>query len=223
MLLARIVGFLILGPLILVAIQLAREASVVVETVREMTDVGLGTPEWVPQGTSIGIYIAAWWRDHLADPEAAKELWGRADSLDIAHWTRSLGSEAVGRAVTLAFTLLTLFFAYRDGPTVAKQGRIVADRLFGASGERLGEEATVAVRATVNGLVLVGLAEGAVLGAAYVVAGAGPPVFFGVPTGLRATGPFARSFLFFYYLFFPFATSPTAPPTPSHVFPLPLR
>ena len=196
MLLALIVGFLILGPLILVAIQLAREASVVVQTIRELTDAGLGTPEWVPQVPFIGVYVAAWWQDHLADPEAAKELLGRAQSLDIVHWTRSLGSEAVGRAVTLAFTLLTLFFAYRDGPMVAKQSRIIADRLFGPSAERLGEEAAVAIRATVNGLVLVGLAEGAILGAAYVVASVSHPVLFGVATGLLATVPFGAPLVF---------------------------
>ncbi|HTD88584.1 MAG TPA: AI-2E family transporter, partial [Candidatus Binatia bacterium] len=108
----------------------------------------------------------------------------------------SLGSEAVGRSVTLAFTILTLFFAYRDGPMLAKQSRIVADRLFGPSAERLGEEAIVAIRATVNGLVLVGLAEGAVLGAAYVVAGVSHPVLFGFATGLLATVPFGAPLVF---------------------------
>ena len=195
-LLALFVALLIVGPLILMGVQLAREARVIVQTVRELGEVGLGTPDWVPQIPVIGIYLEAWWRDHLADPEAAKELLGQAESLDIIHWTRSLGSEAVGRSVTLAFTILTLFFAYRDGPMLAKQSRIVADRLFGPSAERLGEEAIVAIRATVNGLVLVGLAEGAVLGAAYVVAGVSHPVLFGFATGLLATVPFGAPLIF---------------------------
>src|SRR5206468_2187431 len=97
---------------------------------------------------------------------------------------------------TLAFTLLTLFFAYRDGPRIIKQSRIVADRLVGPSAERLGEEAIVAIRATVNGLVLVGLAEGAVLGAAYVVAGVSHPVLFGFATAVLATVPFGAPLVF---------------------------
>src|SRR5262245_33933031 len=159
-LLTLVVGILIIGPLIILAVQMAREAGGVIQIVRELSEAGLGTPEWVPQIPFVGIYVASWWQDHLADPDAAKELLGRAESLDILHWTRSLGSEAVSRLVTLAFTLLTLLFAYRDGPTIVEQSRIVADRLFGRSAERLGEEAIVAIRATVNGLVLVGLAEG---------------------------------------------------------------
>jgi predicted PurR-regulated permease PerM len=195
-LLALFVGLLIVCPLITLAIQMAREANVVVQTVRELREGGLGTPEWVPQIPVVGIYVATWWQDNLADPDAAKELLGRTESLDLIHWTRSLGSEAVSRLVTLAFTLLTLFFAYRDGPRIIKQSRIVADRLVGPSAERLGEEAIVAIRATVNGLVLVGLAEGAVLGAAYVVAGVSHPVLFGFATAVLATVPFGAPLVF---------------------------
>ena len=195
-LLTLVVGILIIGPLIILAVQMAREAGGVIQIVRELSEAGLGTPEWVPQIPFVGIYVASWWQDHLADPDAAKELLGRAESLDILHWTRSLGSEAVSRLVTLAFALLTLFFAYRDGPTIIEQSQIVADRLFGRSAERLGEEAIVAIRATVNGLVLVGLAEGAVLGAAYVLAGVPHPILFGIATGLLATVPFGAPLIF---------------------------
>jgi predicted PurR-regulated permease PerM len=194
--LTLLVGILIVGPLIVLAVQMAREAIVVVQTMHELRETGLGTPGWAPQVPLVGEYVAAWWQDHLADPDAAKELLGRADSMDVIHWTRSLGSEAVSRLVTLAFTLLTLFFAYRDGPTITKQSLIIADRLFGASAEHLGEEAIVAIRATVNGLVLVGLAEGAVLGFAYVLAGVNHAVLFGFATALLATVPFGAPLVF---------------------------
>jgi predicted PurR-regulated permease PerM len=60
----------------------------------------------------------------------------------------SFGRELVGHLVILVFTLLMLFFAYRDGPAIIEQIHTVADRLFGRSGEHLGKEAVVAVRAT---------------------------------------------------------------------------
>ena len=194
--LTLLVGILIVGPLIVLAIEMARETVVIVRTVHELREIGLGTPSWVLQVPFLGDYVASWWQDYLADPDAAKELLGRAESLDFMHWTRSLGSEAVNRLVILAFTLLTLFFAYRDSPTIAKQSRIIADRLFGPSGEHLGGEAIVAIRATVNGLVLVGLAEGAVLGFAYAVAGVSHPVLFGFATALLATVPFGATAVF---------------------------
>jgi predicted PurR-regulated permease PerM len=194
--LTLLAGILIVGPLIILAIAMAREALVIVRTVHELKEIGLGTPVWVPQLPFVGEYIASWWRDHLADPDAAKELLGRAESVGIIQWTRSLGSEAVSRLVILVFTLLTLFFAYRDGPTIAKQGQIIADRLFGPSGEHLGAEAIVTIRATVSGLVLVGLAEGAVLGFAYGLAGVSHAVLFGFATALLATVPFGATMVF---------------------------
>ena len=129
--LTLLAGILIVGPLIVLAIAMAREALVVVRTLQELREVGLGTPLWVPQVPFLGEYMASWWQDHLADPDAVKELLGRAESMDFIHWTRSLGSEAVNRLVILAFTLLTLLFAYRDGLAITSQSRIIADRLFG--------------------------------------------------------------------------------------------
>jgi predicted PurR-regulated permease PerM len=194
--LTLVVGVLIVGPLVILAVQMAREGVVIVQGVRELRENGLGTPEWVAQIPFVGGYVASWWTAHLADPDAAKELLGRAESMAVTQWGRSFGSELVSRLVILVFTLLTLFFAYRDGPTIINQTRIVADRLFGPAGERLGKEAVVAVRATVNGLVLVGLAEGALLGIAYAIAGVSHPVLFGFATGLLATVPFGAPLVY---------------------------
>jgi predicted PurR-regulated permease PerM len=191
------VGTLIVGPLVVIlAILIAREAVVLLQAMRELRETGLATPDWVSQFPLIGGYLASWWQDYLADPDAAKRLLGRAESFGAIQWTRSLGGEIVSRSLILAFTLLTLFFAYRDGPTIINQGRIIADRLFGPSGEHLGGEAVVAVRATVNGLVLVGLAEGALLGAAYATAGLSHPVLLGFATGLLAIVPFGAPLVF---------------------------
>ena len=52
------------------------------------------------------------------------------------------------------------------------------------------------LRATVNGLVLVGLGEGVLLGGAYAVSGLAHPALLGALTGLLAIIPFAVSFIF---------------------------
>lgn len=189
-------GVLIVGPLVVLAVQMAREGVVIVQGVRELRENGLGTPEWVAQIPFVGAYVASWWTAHLADPDAAKELLGQVELMAVTQWGRSFGSELISRLVILVFTLLTLLFAYRDGPTIIDQTRIVADRLFGPSGQHFGREAVVAVRATVNGLVLVGLAEGALLGVAYTIAGVSHPVLFGFATGLLATVPFGAPLVY---------------------------
>src|SRR5262249_55964375 len=107
-----------------------------------------------------------------------------------------LGSQLAGRIAILVFTLLGLFFLYRDGPRIVEQSRTVAVRLFGPPARRIGAEAVGAVRATVNGLVLVGLAEGVVLGFAYGAAGLQPLVLFAFATGALATAPFGGPLVF---------------------------
>ena len=52
--LTLLVGILIVGPLIVVAIEMAREAVVIVRTVQELREIGLGTPSWVMQAGSPG-------------------------------------------------------------------------------------------------------------------------------------------------------------------------
>jgi predicted PurR-regulated permease PerM len=122
-----VVGVLIVGPLVVLAVQMAREGVVIVQGVRELRENGLGTPEWVAQIPFVGGYVASWWTAHLADPDAAKELLGRAESMAVTQWGRSFGSELVSRLVILVFTLLTLFFAYRDGPTIIRAPRTMFD------------------------------------------------------------------------------------------------
>ena len=112
-LLTVLVGALIVSPLLVLAVQMAREAGVIVQGFRDLKENGLSTPEWVSPLPFVGGYVAAWWTAHLSDPEAAKELLGRIESFGLIGWGRIFGREVVGRLVILVFTLLTLFFAYR--------------------------------------------------------------------------------------------------------------
>ena len=194
-LLTLLLTLALIVPLIVLGIQITREAVVIVQWVRSLRDAGLPPPEWVPQLPWVGAYAATWWQTHLADPEGAKELLGRAESVGVVHWTR-LGSQLAGRLAIFVFTLLSLFFLYRDGPLLIEQSRTVADRLFGPAAKHIGRDAIATVRATVNGLVLVGLAEGVVLGVAYVAAGLNKAVLLGFVTGVLATVPFGAPLVF---------------------------
>jgi predicted PurR-regulated permease PerM len=110
--------------------------------------------------------------------------------------TRTLGIEVASRLTILVFTLLALFFLYRDGPSVMGEARAIAGRLFGRPGGLLGQNAVAAVRGTVNGLVLVGLVEGVLLGIAYLATGLPHAVLLGLATGVLATVPFGASLVF---------------------------
>lgn len=189
-LLTGIIGVVIIAPLFIVVFEGAREARVILQWIAQVRETGLGTPEWLVQVPIIGSTLASWWQEHLADPQAARELLGRAESLTLTQWSREVEHQVVRRLIILGFTLLTLLFLFRDGPQIRQQTENVANRLFGPPSRRLGVEAVATVRATVNGLVLVGLGEGALLGVGYAVAGLPHSLLFGLATGIFSAVPF---------------------------------
>ena len=110
--------------------------------------------------------------------------------------SKLVGRDLVHRAVIFTFTLIALFFLLRDGDILAAQSKIASDRIFGPAGERLGERILLSVRGTINGLVLVGLGEGAVMTLVYLSTGVPHAVLLGLATAIAAMIPFGAAVLF---------------------------
>jgi predicted PurR-regulated permease PerM len=191
-----LIGSILIVPLIILGIEIGREAVATVQWVRVAEREGIPPPEWVAHLPLIGTYLSDWWLDNLNEPLAAANLLGRIDRNWLIEWTRILGFQLVRRLTTLIFTLLTLFFLFRDGEMLVRQASVVVDRFFGTTGTRLGPQVLTAVRATVNGLVLVGFGEGLLLGVAYAIGGLPRPVLLGALTGILATVPFGAPLVF---------------------------
>lgn len=109
---------------------------------------------------------------------------------------RAFGAQALHRAAILGFALLTLFFLFRDGKTLAGQSLRAGNQLLGEVGERYALHTMAAVRATVNGLVFVGVVEGVLMWIAYWLAGLPHAALLGAMTGLAGMIPFAAPILF---------------------------
>jgi predicted PurR-regulated permease PerM len=114
----------------------------------------------------------------------------------MVQWTRLLGVQLLRRLSTLVFTLLTLYFVYLNRDSLERDVPRVGRRLFGPTVESLMTRATDAVRATVDGIVLVAVAEGAIMAGVYAIAGAPHPILFGAVTGVFAMIPFAAPVVF---------------------------
>src|SRR5579871_918757 len=165
-----LIGLVLIVPLIILGIELGRTAVAAAQWVREAERGGAPAPDWLAQIPLIGSYLTDWWASNLSEPGAAADALGRIDRSMLLEWTRIVGVQVTRRLTILVFTFLTLFFLFRDGETLVRQTSVVLDRLFGATGSRLVPEVMGAVRATVNGLVLVGFGEGLLLGFAYAIA-----------------------------------------------------
>lgn len=190
LLVTTLIGVVIIAPLVLLGIAIGRESHVVIGLVSEARHYGLAVPSWLEDLPFVGSTLADWWRTNLSDPAVADDLIGR----NLQHLTggaRRYGGEIVHRIALLFFTLLTLFFVFRDGSSLTERLRELSDRLIGQRGERIALHMIAAVHGTVTGLVLVGLAEGIFLGIIYFFAGLPYPASFGAVTGVAAVIPFA--------------------------------
>lgn len=195
-LLTVVLAVVLVLPLIKLGIEAADLSGAVLQWMRDVRQNGLAAPDWVSHLPYVGDRAAAWWQANLATPDAASRLVDRFQPTGIFNFTRALGVEVANRLTILVFTLLALFFLYRDGPRAIEQGHAIADRLFGPPGWQIGQYAVVAVRGTVNGLVLVGLLEGVLLGVAYMVAGLPHAALLGLATGVFAAIPFGAALIY---------------------------
>ena len=127
---------------------------------------------------------------------AITDLLGRTDTGKYARMTQEIGLIIARRLSFFMFTILTLFFLFRDGLALGKRFHTLSHRLLGQPGEYLATLAVSAVRSTADGLVLVGLGEGALLGVAYVIFGVPHPALLGAFTGLLAMIPFGAPIIF---------------------------
>jgi predicted PurR-regulated permease PerM len=191
-----LIGLGLIVPLAFAGMQVAHETGSLLRYVAELRHSGLPTPGWLMRIPGVGAPLADWWRDHLNDPQTIKALFGRVFTHIPADSARVIGIEVLHRLVIFGFTLLTLFFLFRDGDALSRQLLRLSHRMLGPSGERVAHHMISAVHGTVVGLVLVGLAEGVVIGFSYALAGLPHVVALAALTGVLAIIPFGAPVVF---------------------------
>jgi predicted PurR-regulated permease PerM len=190
------VALIFIVPVGVVGVQLAQESHAATEWIRQAQEEGIAEPDILHRIPYGGQQISAWWQDNLADPGGARALLGRTLQGRMGHLSRDIGEQVARRLTLFVFTLMTLFFLFRDGPRLAEQMRRASTHAFGPGGERVGRQIIASIHGTVNGLVLVGLGEGVLLGLVYAIAGVPHPTVFGVLTAVAAMVPFAAPVVF---------------------------
>lgn len=190
------VALVFIAPLTLVGFQMAHETHNAAEWLRDVETNGVAVPEAVHNLPFFQSTVEEWWGQNLADPANARDLVQRLTRGHAADVSRMIVMQLARRLTLFAFTLLTLFFLFRNGEGVTRQIRRAAVRLFGPGGERVGMRMVESVHGTVDGLVLVGLGVGVLLGLVYVLAGVPQPILFGMVTAVAAMIPLAAPVVF---------------------------
>ncbi|MFK3738079.1 AI-2E family transporter [Massilia sp. TN1-12] len=187
-------------PLALAVTQAAHQAPALAQFIASANTGGLAPPAWVVRIPFAGTEIQEWWIATLGQPHGLAHL---LHGSSVAHLQsasevlKRTGAGLLHRLIDVGFAILCLFFFYKDGKALQRQVNAIGAHLIGEVRWTLyALKVPVAVRATVNGLVLVGLAEGVLLGIGYRIAGVPSAVLWAAATGVLAIIPFGAPLAF---------------------------
>jgi len=183
-------ALLVILPISLAAVALAQESQAALGWLGEVQKTGLQEPGWLGSLPLVGGRADLFWRQHIGSPQAANELLGTLSAGSLFGWTRSVGGQVAHGTLLFLITLVALFALLVRGATLAEQAGQVAHRMLGNFGAQFLERLVAAMRATLNGTVLVSVGEGVLIGIGYAVAGVPRPILFAILTIAFAMVPF---------------------------------
>jgi predicted PurR-regulated permease PerM len=180
----------ILAPLAFAFGALVAEANELLVQIAQADGKGLPLPAWLQGVPILGSLLAGAWTTQLSRPGTLLGWTQHTDPATLLAWAQWLGQFMARHLFIILFTILTLVFLYREGETLARGVRSVLRLRLGARADSYLALGTRAVRASVNGILVVGLFDGVFSGLAYAVSGAPHPAIWAAITGALALVPF---------------------------------
>lgn len=194
--LTLLIALLVVLPVGIGIAQALREAHDMNEWFKTVQENGIPLPDFV-QHLPFGVQqISGWWQANLAQPLRGSAAMKGLHSPTVMTLGRHFGARAVHAVMVFAFVLVTLFVIFQAGPRLSGSLLKAMRRGFGDDGAQLLQRMAAAVRGTVSGLVVVGLGEGALMGAAYFVTGLPHVALLGLVTAIAAMLPFCAPITF---------------------------
>lgn len=155
---------------------------------------GIPFPAWLDHIPYLGSALKPTWQQTLAQPRGVADLVKgslHSSMQPLTSIAKAFGSQVAHRAMALGFTILSLFFFYKDGDVLRQHLQAMGKYFLQDRWQRYSDNVPGAINATVNGLILVGFGIGLLMGISYAIAGVPAPVLLGVITGIMAIIPFA--------------------------------
>jgi predicted PurR-regulated permease PerM len=190
-----LIAVLVLAPLTIGVVEAAREARTVIAWLADARANGLAEPALV-QHLPFANEISSWWQNNLATPEGTALQLDRVRGSLLGGNSAMVGRSLIHRSVVFAFTLIALFFLLRERDVLIAQLQMAGRRLLGSCGDRIGAQLIRSVRGTIDGLVLVGIGEGAIMAVFYLISGVPHPFLLGLLTAVAAMIPFGAALMF---------------------------
>ncbi len=168
-----IVGFIIGTVLIGFIVRISYDFNELWSLVIQKSSIGIPAPSFLHNIPTVGRKLYFWWQHNLSSPNGLIEFLQSTLKLnpeDMLSKIPDIGVTLLDRGLLFLLTLLILFFIYSSGDDWVKQLNSKGTILLGAPWVRYINKVAPAIRATMNGLFLVGIIEAIGLGIAFYIA-----------------------------------------------------
>lgn len=193
-----LLSLVLLLPLSWLVGLLIKESQLFITFLQRINNEGGSAPEMFKTIPLVGADLIAYWEEHIGKPGSLRGLLSNwhLTLTPTGHYLKAIGVNLAHRSVQLGFTLLSLFFFYRDGDKLFLQIQHVGEYCLGARWFRYADKLPSALRATVNGTIVVGIGVGVLMGICYGLVGLAAPTLTGFITALAAMIPFVVPIVF---------------------------
>lgn len=177
---------------------LVKESQLLINYLHILNREGAAAPGVLKQIPVYGNELIKFWNENIGKPGSLRNFIANlhVTLTPFSYYIRQIGYNLAHRGVQLGFTVLTLFFFFRDGDMLYKQIHHVGEYCLGERWFRFAARLPSALRATVNGTIVVGIGVGILMGICYLLVGFPAPTLIGFLTALAAMIPFVVPFVF---------------------------
>ncbi|MDP3561404.1 MAG: AI-2E family transporter [Legionellaceae bacterium] len=177
---------------------LVKEFQLFISYVQHINKVGGEAPTFIQELPLVGNDLVTYWDTHIGQPGNVRSFLSsfHLSLTPTSHYIKSVGGDLMHRGVQVGFTLLSLFFLYRDGDALFLQINHIGRYCMGDRWSRYADKLPAALRATVNGTIAVGAGVGLLMGICYGLIGFPAPTLVGFFTAFAAMIPFVVPIVF---------------------------
>ena len=189
-----VVAVTLAGPMIALVIFVVEDVQTAVAYLIRANNEGISPPLWLGGIPLAGDFLAQQWTTYLGEPNQLSQLFSTKLS-KIQELLQSILLEAATRTAMLFFALWVLFFFYLDGEKLLSKISFVGFKWLKKRWPSYAYHIPTSVRSAVNGLVIVGLAEGILIGLMLNLAGVHSAMLLGMITAAISLVPMAGPLL----------------------------
>ncbi len=193
-----IIVLVVFIPLFGLATELKQDIQWLTKFLMLANQEGVPTPAWVHNLPIGNVYAASVWDTTFGQAGGVADLLAHDSQswAQMSSFVKVFGTQVAHRSLIFGFTLLCLFFFYKDGHALVDHVNAMGRFFLRDRWSLYSRNLPGAINATLNGLVLVGMGVGVIMAVVYALVGVPAPALMGVITAVLAMIPFGVPFAF---------------------------